>query len=138
MNEVCFFSMFSSFFPGCRNQDIDVEGDEYGHLRIATTPISSQETERHIHRSYSSSRDYVGEISYEGMRSGPGSSHGTLASPSSTRWSNTYGLSPQFLDSLGISGPFFDRIFVANVSSNQGREWLQGLDEAGMVICRRS
>jgi hypothetical protein len=29
-------------------------------------------------------------------------------------------LSPQFLDSLGIPGPLIDRIFVANVSSNQG------------------
>lgn len=40
---------------------------------------------------------------------------GTLACPSSTQWSNTYGLSPQFLDSLGISGPLFHRVFVANL-----------------------
>ena len=41
---------------------------------------------------------------------------GTLASPSSTQWSNTFGLSPQFLDSIGITGPLANRIFVANVS----------------------
>lgn len=29
---------------------------------------------------------------------------------------NTYGLSPQFLDSLGIVGPLSNRVFVANVS----------------------
>ncbi|KAK4028165.1 myelin expression factor 2 [Daphnia magna] len=97
-------------------EDFDIEGDGYGHLRGASASISSrQESERHIPRSYSSGRDYVGDVSYDGMRSGRGSINGTLASPSSTRWSNTYGLSPQFLDSLGISGPLFDRIFVANL-----------------------
>ncbi len=63
----------------------------------------------------SSGREYSGDR-HGDMRYGSGSSIGTLASPSSTRWSNTYGLSPQFLDSLGISGPLFNRIFVANVS----------------------
>lgn len=29
---------------------------------------------------------------------------------------NTYGLSPQFLDALGITGPLSSRVFVANVS----------------------
>lgn len=53
---------------------------------------------------------------HDEMRYDAGSNVGTLAAPSSTRWSNTYGLSPQFLDSLGISGPIFSRIFVANVS----------------------
>ena len=51
-----------------------------------------------------------------GRMSGSGSGLGTLASPSSTQWSNTYGLSPQFLDSIGISGPLANRIFVTNVS----------------------
>lgn len=55
-------------------------------------------------------------VGHDGMRFDSGGNIGTLAAPSSTRWSNTYGLSPQFLDSLGISGPIFSRIFVANVS----------------------
>ena len=50
------------------------------------------------------------------MSDGSGSGLGTLASPSSTQWSNTYGLSPQFLDTLAISGPLVNRIFIANVS----------------------
>ena len=31
-------------------------------------------------------------------------------------YGNTYGLSPQFLESLGIDGPLHNRLFVANVS----------------------
>lgn len=31
------------------------------------------------------------------------------------QWDNTYGLSPQFLESLHIRGPLINRIFVANV-----------------------
>lgn len=34
------------------------------------------------------------------------------------KWGNTYGLSPQFLESLGINSPLTNRIFVANVSFN--------------------
>ena len=51
-----------------------------------------------------------------GAGGGSGGILGTLACPSSTQWSNTYGLSPQFLDSLGISGLLYNRVFVANVS----------------------
>ena len=36
---------------------------------------------------------------------------------SSSMYGNTYGLSPQFLESLGIDGPLHTRVFVANVSS---------------------
>ena len=33
-----------------------------------------------------------------------------------TKWGNTYGLSPQFLESLRIDTPLCNRVFVANVS----------------------
>lgn len=33
------------------------------------------------------------------------------------QWDNTYGLSPQFLESLNIRGPLINRIFVANVKA---------------------
>ena len=39
------------------------------------------------------------------------------AMSSSSMYGNTYGLSPQFLESLGIDGPLHTRVFVANVSS---------------------
>ena len=37
--------------------------------------------------------------------------------PPSNKWGNTYGLSPQFLESLNINGPLISKVFVANVSS---------------------
>ncbi|XP_046450290.1 myelin expression factor 2-like isoform X2 [Daphnia pulex] len=94
-------------------EDVDVE-------RGADASASSrQESRNHLSSSYSSGREYGGDVSYSsGRKNGPGGgggSIGTLTSPSSTRWSNTYGLSPQFLDSLGIPGPLIDRIFVANL-----------------------
>lgn len=65
----------------------------------------------------SSSRDFGSDdVGHGGMNYTSGSNIGTLASPSSTHWTNTYGLSPRFLDSLGISGPLYHRVFVANVS----------------------
>lgn len=36
--------------------------------------------------------------------------------PAPSNYGNTYGLSPQFLESLGIHGPLINKIFVANVS----------------------
>lgn len=33
------------------------------------------------------------------------------------KWGNTYGLSPQFLESLHITSPLVTRVFVANVST---------------------
>lgn len=35
--------------------------------------------------------------------------------PTPSNYGNTYGLSPQFLESLGIHGPLINKIFVANV-----------------------
>ena len=37
-------------------------------------------------------------------------------SSTGNKWGNTYGLSPQFLESLSISSPLVSRVFVANVS----------------------
>jgi len=38
---------------------------------------------------------------------------------------NTYGLSPQFLDSLGVQGPLNNRIFVANLDYKVGEKKLE-------------
>ncbi len=43
-------------------------------------------------------------------------------------YGNTYGLSPQFLDSLGVEGPLHTRLFVANVS---GHIWGRGRGRSG-------
>lgn len=37
------------------------------------------------------------------------------------KFGNTYGLSTQFLESLGINGPLVTRVFVANVSTSVQR-----------------
>lgn len=37
--------------------------------------------------------------------------------PVEYKWGNTYGLSPQFLESLNINRPLVNRVFVANVST---------------------
>lgn len=36
-----------------------------------------------------------------------------------SKFGNTYGLSTQFLESLGINGPLVTRVFVANVSKKK-------------------
>ncbi|XP_071450066.1 myelin expression factor 2 isoform X2 [Hetaerina americana] len=40
---------------------------------------------------------------------------GTNSSAIQNKWGNTYGLSPQFLECLGINGPLVSRVFVANL-----------------------
>ncbi|KAG8226989.1 hypothetical protein J437_LFUL000294 [Ladona fulva] len=40
---------------------------------------------------------------------------GTNSSAVPNKWGNTYGLSPQFLECLGINGPLVSRVFVANL-----------------------
>lgn len=65
-----------------------------------------------------SSRDYRDD----GPRRGDGGGLGTLASRSSTRWRDTYGLSPQFLESLGITGALCPRVFIANVSTQEKKD----------------
>ena len=49
------------------------------------------------------------------VSSGSGGGGGTTGN-SENKYGNTYGLSTQFLESLGISGPLVTRVFVANVS----------------------
>lgn len=39
-----------------------------------------------------------------------------LLQNNSSKFGNTYGLSPQFLESLGINCPLINKVFVANVS----------------------
>lgn len=49
-------------------------------------------------------------------RSGGYESQNNRSLDDSTKWGNTYGLSPQFLESLGINVPLMNRVFIANVS----------------------
>jgi len=81
-------------------------------------------------------RDSSRRMSGSGSGGSGGSGLGTLASPSSTQWSNTFGLSPQFLDSIGITGPLANRIFVANLDYKVDDHKLREVFRlAGKVIC---
>lgn len=51
-----------------------------------------------------------------GLGGGMGGGMGGGGGGQGQKWGNTYGLSPQFLESLHISSPLVTRVFVANVS----------------------
>jgi len=50
-----------------------------------------------------------------GVSSGDIRSNNRMPVSDDFQWDNTYGLSPQFLESLNIRGPLINRIFVANL-----------------------
>lgn len=66
-------------------------------------------------------RDKFGRIIREGIGGGRGDmrednrSMSSPTAPQQNKWGNTYGLSPAFLESLGIDGPLVSRVFVANL-----------------------
>ncbi|KAB7495317.1 Myelin expression factor 2 [Armadillidium nasatum] len=58
-----------------------------------------------------------------------------LQSSTQDKFGNTYGLSVQFLESLGIDGPLVDRVFVANLDYSVHEDTLKELFSiAGKVI----
>lgn len=106
-------------------EDYDVERDKYG--RLATTRNSDRnrgggggggggggdDNSRFREPQGRSNQGRGQSISL-------GSGGSTLGGSTSTdKFGNTYGLSTQFLESLGINGPLVTRVFVANVSTIQ-------------------
>ena len=85
------------------SQDYDVERDKYGRL------ASSRNNDRPREDRF---RDSPRQNPRPNMpvQSGGGGGGGD------NKFGNTYGLSTQFLESLGINGPLVTRVFVANVS----------------------
>jgi hypothetical protein len=61
---------------------------------------------------------------------------GMMGGGGSSRFGNqTYGLSPQFLDSLGIDGPLHNRLFVANLAYSVDEKKLREVFRlAGRVV----
>ena len=59
-----------------------------------------------------------------------------MGSGGMSRFGNqTYGLSPQFLDSLGIDGPLHNRLFVANLAYSVDEKKLREVFRlAGRVV----
>ncbi|KAH9388793.1 hypothetical protein TYRP_008140 [Tyrophagus putrescentiae] len=107
-------------------EDLDVERDRYGKLilRSRRDRESVRDRERGDRRSRDRDRDErdYGSRSYRSV-SNSGSSY------------NTYGLSPQFLDSLGIKGPLNNRVFVANLDYKVNESKLEDIFRlAGKVV----
>lgn len=59
----------------------------------------------------------------------------SLNSSTGNKWGNTYGLSPQFLESLSISSPLVSRVFVANLDYKVDEKKLKEVFKlAGKVV----
>lgn len=59
----------------------------------------------------------------------------SLTSSAGNKWGNTYGLSPQFLESLSISSPLVSRVFVANLDYKVDEKKLKEVFKlAGKVV----
>ncbi|XP_075225490.1 heterogeneous nuclear ribonucleoprotein rumpelstiltskin isoform X2 [Lycorma delicatula] len=64
-----------------------------------------------------------------------GSAPGPVSNQPQNKWGNTYGLSPQFLESLWIQGPLVSRVFVANLDYKVDQKKLKEVFKlAGRVV----
>ena len=88
-------------------QDYDVERDKYGRLSTGRNDRVREDRFKDQARS---------NVNRPILPSNCGSTYPGSASSTDNKFGNTYGLSTQFLESLGITGPLVTRIFVANVS----------------------
>ncbi|XP_066141006.1 myelin expression factor 2 isoform X1 [Euwallacea fornicatus] len=58
-----------------------------------------------------------------------------ILSMDESKWGNTYGLSPQFLESLHIDAPLSNRVFVANLDYNVDKQKLKDVFRlAGRIV----
>lgn len=74
-------------------EDLDIDRDDYGRLVLPSSRRRDDNHDRHSH--------------YD--------DHYQNGSSQASNSYNTYGLSPQFLSSLGVTGPLNNRVFVANL-----------------------
>lgn len=84
-------------------EDHGNDRDKYGNVIGTAASRRARERER--------------DTSRDDRRGGRGG--GGVSFDDSGKWGNTYGLSPQFLESLNINSPLINRVFVANVSTYQ-------------------
>lgn len=92
-------------------EDLDCERDRYGRLLL---PGKGREKEESVRSDYEPIRQQIQQQPNQGYDQ----SHAGGA------WT-TYGLSPQFLESLGVRGPLNNRIFVANLDYKVGEKKLE-------------
>lgn len=88
-------------------EDFGNQRDKYGNL--VGTSASKRARERDDSRDHRYRDDHRGGFDMSSVNS-------RSNSDLSDKWGNTYGLSPQFLESLGVNTPLINRVFIANVS----------------------
>merc|ERR1712223_411946 len=108
-------------------EDFDTERDKYGRIITERAKREQRERERE-NRDHDRDR---GRDRDRNLNSGGGMGGGGMS-----RFGNqTYGLSPQFLDSLGIDGPLHNRLFVANLAYSVDEKKLREVFRlAGRVV----
>lgn len=118
-------------------EDLDMERDRYGRLILKKDPSSSSS-----YRDRDRNRDYYrdernGRYRDDRMYSnGAGQSQYPSGGGAPDTGFNLYGLSPQFLTSLGIRGPLNNRIFVANLSYKVGERKLEDIFKLAGKVTR--
>ncbi|XP_058795800.1 myelin expression factor 2 [Phymastichus coffea] len=109
-------------------EDYDVERDKYGRLSTGRNNERNRDDRFRDQPRLSSVRQNIS--SHTG-----GSIGGGNGGNSENKFGNTYGLSAQFLESLGISGPLVTRIFVANLDYKvDEKKLLEVFKLAGKVL----
>lgn len=109
-------------------EDYDVERDKYGRLTTGRSNDRGRED-----RFRDQSRPNPGRQNMPVPSGGGGG--GSNGGNSDNKFGNTYGLSTQFLESLGISGPLVTRVFVANLDYKvDEKKLLEVFKLAGKVL----
>ncbi|XP_012268879.1 myelin expression factor 2 isoform X2 [Athalia rosae] len=109
-------------------EDYDVERDKYG--RLASTRNNDRGRDDRFRDAPRS-----GNVGRQNMPTPGGGGGGGGGGVGDVKFGNTYGLSTQFLESLGISGPLVTRVFVANLDYKvDEKKLLEVFKLAGKVL----
>ncbi|XP_072377131.1 uncharacterized protein [Diabrotica undecimpunctata] len=101
--------------------------DDSGVTRDRSGAILSGTSRRPPERSFGGSGGGGGGISF--------ANNNSFSSNNDGNWGNTYGLSPQFLESLKIDPPLVNRIFIANLEYNVDEKKLRDAFKlAGRIV----
>ncbi|XP_031781762.1 myelin expression factor 2 isoform X2 [Nasonia vitripennis] len=111
-------------------EDYDVERDKYGRLTTGRNNDRSRDD-----RFRDQSRPNSGRQNIPVPTGATGAGGTGAATSSDNKFGNTYGLSTQFLESLGIIGPLVTRVFVANLDYKvDEKKLLEVFKLAGKVL----
>lgn len=111
-------------------EDYDIERDQCGRLLTGGAPEKDRED-----RVRNPSRSNMSRQNGGGGGGGGGGGVESLGRNSEPNFGNTYGLSTQFLESLGINGPLVTKVFVANLDYKvDEKKLLEVFKLAGKVL----